>query len=94
MQRCIHRIMLFKGSQKVWQFYSFMDPTSDCRMLHAEDQKCGNYRLGKFAAVRPDFLKFCVEAPMHCMGFGMAKCQVLWDAHHLGSFGTFGTEPC
>ena len=40
---------------------SFMDPTLDLRLL-AEDQKCGNYRLGKFAAVRPDFLKFCVEA--------------------------------
>ncbi|CAK9010713.1 unnamed protein product [Durusdinium trenchii] len=25
------------------------------------DTKCGNYRLGKYAAVRPDFLQFCVE---------------------------------
>ena len=49
------------------------------------DRKCGNYRLGKYAAVRPDFLKFCVDhIKAFCSKAGLVYCslgsgQLLFD---------------
>ena len=49
------------------------------------DRKCGNYRLGKYSAVRPDFLKFCVEHIKTCCSkAGLVYCslgsgQLLFD---------------
>jgi len=41
------------------------------------DEKCGNYRLGKYASVRPDFLKFCVEQIKDCCSrAGLVYCSL------------------